>query len=282
MKKTVWQLTLSLSLGLLLTSVSVLAAEADKPGDRSHHQKQRMHTYRPAKGPLMGMLQDLNLSADQQTQLKALYGNRPQKAVQMKTLQEQLKTAFVSDSFDAAALKQQLQRQSQGDSARQMAEKTLKTWQILTPEQREQVEARLQKMTEKMGHKTQKAAARAEKNRTEARSRPLPRHLAALNLTEAQQAQLKARWAEKKPAQDQNREVLKKTSGQILGALKSGQATPESLAPLMPVAQMQRGALQMIDQMATLHQILTPAQRQQMVQLMQQRQNTRPSRHQGA
>lgn len=279
MKKTVWQL--ALSLGLLLTSVSVLAAEADKPSQRRHHTKQRMHTHRPAKGPLMGMLQDLNLSAEQQIQLKALYSNRQQKAAGMKTMQEQLKTAFISDRFDAAALKQQLQRQPQDDSAQEMAEKTLKAWQILTPEQRVQVEARLQKMAEKMAQKIQRSTARAEKNANEARSRKLPRHLAALNLTEAQQEQLKASWSAKNPVQGQSREALKNTAIQILAALKSGQATPESLAPLMPATQMQQGAEQMIDRMAALHQVLTPAQRQQMVTLMQQRHTSWQQRRQG-
>lgn len=285
MKKTFWHLALGLS--LLLSSAAAVSADTTGPRPAKqqrqhqgmHHKMQHPNMHR---GPFMGLMRDLELSAEQKAQFKALYSESRSKPTSHKAFRAKVQAAFVSEQFDAAALKQALQQEMTGAPAQKMAAHLLQAWQILTPEQRSQLEARLQQMEARRAKKAERFAAQRQKKQASDQPGRLPRHLKTLNLTEAQQSQLQALWDKNRSVRTQNGQDLKKHKKQILALLKSDQATPEKLAELMPAAQMQQGALQMIDRMAALHQILTPAQRQQMVEQMQQKQKFQPHRRQGA
>ena len=285
MNKKFWHLALGLSLIL----GSAAAVSADTTGSRpakQRHQHQGMHhkVQQPGmhKGPFMGLMRDLELSAEQKAQFKALYSAHLAKPANQKAFRAKVQAAFISDQFDATTLKQALQQEMTNAPAQKMAAYLLQAWQILTPAQRTQLETRLQQMEAKRAQKADKFATERQNKHASNRPGRLPRHLKALNLTEAQQTQLQALWQKNQSVRSQNWQGFNTHKKQILSALKSGQATPESLAKLMPAAQMQQGALQMIDRLAALHQILTPAQRQQMVERMQQRQKFRPHRRRGA
>ncbi|MBF2052651.1 MAG: Spy/CpxP family protein refolding chaperone [Candidatus Sericytochromatia bacterium] len=277
MKKTFFHLALGLS--LLVGSAAAVSAETagSHPAKQRRQQQGMRHKMQQSgmhQGPLMGLMRDLELSAEQKAQFKALYSEHMQQPTAHKAFRAKVQAAFVSEQFDATALKQALQQEMTNAPAKKMAAHLLRAWQILTPAQRTQLEARLQQMDVKMTQKAERFTADQPGR--------FPRPLSALNLTEAQQNQLQALWQENRSARTQNRQGLKNHTQQILAALKSGQATPESLAALMPADQMQQGALQMIDRLAALHQILTPAQRQQMVERMQQSQKSWQQRRQGA
>jgi Spy/CpxP family protein refolding chaperone len=251
-------------------SIPVWAQPASPaPVQQKKHDKAR-HPQKGIGGPLMGWLgKELNLSDAQKAEFKALMadmkGQRPAREAHQKMMQT-LKQAFLSETFDAATVRSQWQAlHGKGQPhSQKMAQALVKGWKILTPEQREQVQARMAKMEERM----QKYAAKPHAARPDKR---MGKMFGDLNLTEAQQQQLTALMMATAPdqAKIQQARQLKQS---VLTELKGG-ADPAKIAALLARMQpeMQPGIVKHLDMMAKAHAILTPAQRQQVVTQLEQR-----------
>ncbi|MEZ0368368.1 MAG: periplasmic heavy metal sensor [Candidatus Sericytochromatia bacterium] len=227
-------------------------------------------------GPMLGMfVKELNLTAEQQAQFKALFaqaraenqGLRPD----FKAVRDAIKAAFLSESFDAAALSAQLQQKlpAPGSHAPQMATKLIKAWQILTPEQQAKVVARLEQMEARMQQFQQNPAAAM--HRQEGPGRQLLQLARQLQLSADQQARLKAIWTTNKPERQNRMEQLRSLKQQVLTELRSGTPSADRIAALIaPLAQQgHQGLGKQLEKLAAVHDILTSAQRQQLVSLME-------------
>lgn len=244
----------------------------------------RGHGPQGQRGPAMMMgfvMKDLNLSAEQMQQLQALrseafaqfknQSNRPDR----QAMREAFKTAFLSDHFDPAALKAQFQsaRPNPQEMSKNVATHLLKAWQILTPEQQGKLEQKLSEMESRFA---QFKAKRPQAGQNAPGTR-LQKHLQQmadqLELTEAQQAQLKALWQQNRPQRQERMTEMKALKDKVLAELKSGHASVDSLsAILVPVfEQMPHRMDQHMSKMVALHDVLTPAQREKFVQGMEAR-----------
>lgn len=246
------------------------AAEGEtpaKPGGR--------HRGAHGWGHGMWFFKDLKLTPAQQAELKAMHADlRQQMATRKPDLQTgmtQLKQAFLADRFDAAALKAQLQAAHAGHSAemtQKMAANLIRVYQLLTPEQRQQVLERLNQMETKAAEWQQKSAARQG-------DKPTGGHLQALaaklNLSDAQKEQVAVLWKQAQPQHSERFQQAKALKQQVLAELQAPQPSASKLAQILTpmVQQMGQGMARHVDQMAALHAILTPQQRQQMVTLME-------------
>lgn len=272
---SLFQSTRLLALSLLATlSLSVpVWAQPASPASVSQPQAEKARPHKKGMGgPLMGWFgKDLNLSAAQKAEFKALMadlkGQRPagQREAHSQMMQT-LKQAFLSNTFDVAAVRSQLQGlQGHGKQHReQMAQALVKGWKILTPEQREKVQARMANREERL----QKWAAKPREAR---RDQPMGKLFGGLNLTEAQQQQLKALMTAQAPDKAKLQQA-RQVKQSVLAELKGG-ADPAKIATLLASIQpdVQQGMAKHLDMMAKVHAILTPAQRQQWVAQLEQR-----------
>lgn len=230
-------------------------------------------------GPMMGMMmKDLNLSDAQKAEFKALFeaakakhqqGARPD----MKAMHAKLKTAFLSDSFDANALRSELQAKAPDPAAMtgQMAENIVKAWKILTPEQQTKVLAGLDKMEQRMEGFRQKHTQAANGDH------PGAQHLKMLaeklQLTADQQSKLQELWQSGKPNREEHLQAMRAVKQQVVAELKGGNPSAERISALIApmAAKGRQGMGGHLDKMAAVHAVLTPAQRAQLVILMEQK-----------
>lgn len=229
----------------------------------------------PDRGPWSGhglmFLKGLKLTEAQQTELKAMHADlRTQMQARKPAMQEnlaQLKQAFLAERFDAAALKAQLRSAHAGHSAemtQKMATHLIRAYQLLTPEQRQQALAGLKQMEAKAAEWQQKSSSHQGRG-------PLQAMTAKLSLSETQQQQLATLWQQGQPQRSERRLQLQMLKQQVLAELQAPQPSASKLAQLLTpmTQQMGQGLDRHVDQMAALHAILTPQQRQQMVTLME-------------
>jgi len=230
-------------------------------------------------GMMFRMMKDLNLSDAQKAQFKALFEaaraqhqNQGQKP-DFKALHDTLKSAFLADKFDAAGLKAKLAQNlpQPGSHAPEMAANIVKAWGILTPEQQSKVVSHLDEMDQKMQQWKQNHANGPEGEHGPAEH--LQKLTEALKLSPDQQAKLKALWQGGQPDRQAMMQGFRQVKQQVLAELKSGHPSAAKIAAILaPMGQKGgQGMLAHIDKMAALHDILTPAQRQQMVTMMEQR-----------
>ncbi|PKL76747.1 MAG: hypothetical protein CVV27_08655 [Candidatus Melainabacteria bacterium HGW-Melainabacteria-1] len=228
--------------------------------------------------PMLGMfMRDLNLSDAQKAQFKALFEQaRAQHQTQrpdFKAIKEQFKQAFLSESFDAVALRSQVQSQAPDPAviSRHMAEHLLKAWQILTPQQQSKLVSRLDQMEARM----QKFAAQGP---AQGPHRDQLQKLAQqLQLSAEQQAQIQALWSASKPERTERHQQLKALKQSMLTELGNANPSVERMAGLIaPLAAKGQGQLgSHLDKMAGLHGILSSAQRAQLVSMMEQKHQAR-------
>lgn len=251
---------------------SILSVEEGQMGREGRHGKRKAHG-----GMMMKMLmRDLNLSDAQQAEFKALRSSAFKKMKAWKpSMQEAhalMKTAFLAESFDRTALEHdlsQLARPQSTEMAHTMAEHLIQAWNILTPEQRGKLEQRLDQFESRMKQFKAAKGPRA-KGRLE---RKLAKMSQALNLSEAQRTELKQAWEAHQPDREGRYEAMRAAKSQVLTALKSGQASAESLgAVLEPMTQKaQQGMTHHLDRMETLHRVLNAEQRQKLLDMMAER-----------
>ena len=223
---------------------------------------------------MMGMLmKDLNLTDAQKAQFKALMqegkGDHMAMRGQMKGFKEKLKTQFLSDNFDSASLKAELaqvNKPNASDMANTMAQKMVSAWQILTPEQQNQLEAKMSQMEEKFAKWEGKAPAHG------GQGKHLERLKSKLNLSDAQVQQLSKMKQSNQPERTEKMAQMRQLKNQVLAQLKAGASAEQIAATLAPVThKMGHGFDKQLEKMQAFHDVLTPAQRQQMVEMMQQR-----------
>lgn len=279
-----WTRTLSLSLVAALSlSIPVWAQPASPASaqEKVQGEKTRRHK-KDMGGPLMGWFgKDLNLSDAQKAEFKALMadmkGQRPagQREAHQKMMQT-LKQAFLSNNFDAVAVRAQLQGlQAPNQRSEKMAQALVKGWKILTPEQRAKAQTHMAQMEERM----QKRAAKPREARPD---KPMGKLFGELNLTEAQQQQFKALMVSQAPDMNAKLQKARQLKQSVLAEL-NGKADAAKIAAFLASMQpdMQQGMAKHIDMMAKAHAILTPAQRQQLVTQMEQRGQQWRQHHRG-
>lgn len=232
-------------------------------------------------GMMFGMMKDLNLSDDQKAQFKSLFEaaraqhqNQGQKP-DFKALHDTLKSAFLADKFDAAGLKAKLAQNlpQPGSHTPEMAANIVKAWGILTPEQQTKVVSHLEEMDQKMQQWKQNHPQGQDGKGQHGPAEHLQKLTDALKLSADQQAKLKSLWQGGQPDRQAMMQGFSQVKQQVLTELKSGHPSADKIAAILkPMAQKGQGGMAShIDKMAALHDILTPAQRQQMVTLMEQR-----------
>ncbi|MGV3523958.1 MAG: Spy/CpxP family protein refolding chaperone [Candidatus Sericytochromatia bacterium] len=240
-------------------------AQAAERGPSGHHGQS------DGKDHGLMFLRGLQLTDAQRTELKALHADlRTQMQARKPAMQEnmaQLKQAFLSERFDAAAVKAQLRSahaRNSADMAPKMATHLIRVYQLLTPEQRQQVEERLGQMEAQTAAWQQKSGARQGRN-------PLQAMAAKLSLSEAQHQQLASLWQQGQAHRSEGLLQLRGLKQQVLAELQAPQPSASKLAQILAprLQHMGQSLERHVEQMAALHAILTPQQRQQLVELME-------------
>jgi len=213
------------------------------------------------KGKSMGVggndFADISLSDEQKTALQALREEyKPEQPVapdtskqaEVKTL---IETAFLSSNFDAAALATQVSANAPNHDAQlqKQAELMIKSWQILTSEQKAQVKA----------NRPTQSDIGADKG-----APGIERLTSTLNLTAEQQASLKAAFEANKPDFESQKTAMQANRTAIQAELDASSPSVDNLVALLKANHPEK-ANQGLTQLAQLHAILTPEQRQSFV-----------------
>lgn len=224
------------------------------------------------------MARELNLTSEQKTQFQALMKpDAQQQAVtaemkaEMKALKAQVKTEFLSEQFDVAALQSAWDaiQKPDADAVRlKMAEKLHTAWHILTPAQQTQLEAKLVALEARFAEKAQTPSDK-QKGHAE---KMLARMTQQLGLSEAQQNTLKSRWEAQHGERQDRRAAMKAVKQTVLQQLKSGASAASIAQSLSPLGEHIGKSGHFLNRLATLHDILTPDQRQKLIETMAQHQ----------
>lgn len=284
-----WKIKLTAVLALLATigSFGAYALARSHGGGEGCHGKNESATEghhgwggHRMGGPghhLQGLIQELNLSPEQQKQFEQLKTeikqewqtqNGSHKQVR-QAFKEALKAAFLQDKFAPEPLKQQWQnlRAQVTPPTDKIAQNLVKVWGILTPAQRIQVEAKLDKMSGRI-----KGMMRFPMtDKMMAKGFPPMRHLlAALDLNDQQKEQLQALVNQKLPEMKAQMTQALQVKDQVLAELKQSPPNPTDIATLLKKAhgEFMGGIDRHLDAMGQVHDILTPEQRQAMVEKM--------------
>lgn len=226
-------------------------------------------------GPMMGLfMKDLNLNDTQKTQFKNLFTEARQNISHkesMKQTKDAIKQAFLAEHFDKAALQAQISSNLPDVASRSqtMANNLLKAWQILTPEQQSKVKDRLDKIEQKMQDWKNKGQAFAKGPHAD----HMQTLMQSLQVSEEQKTKLQAVWDAGKNERQEHFANMKDLKVKIIAELSSPQPNVERLAALIaPVANKVHSKMdKQLDKFASIHQILTSSQRQQLVSLMEQK-----------
>lgn len=235
---------------------------------------------------MMGlMIKELGLSDSQQAELQALRTSAEERFkaqhADHKDLKDAVKTAFLADKFDVAALSAQIQANKPEAQvvAKNMADHLVQAWQILTPEQQGKLEQRLSEMESRMDKMQGRFGGKGD---------PMQDHFKKmsenLSLSSEQQAQVKALWEQNKPDRQGMFQDMQAIKSQVLSELKSGQASSAKIAAILkPVVEKMGHKMEgHLQKMSDLHDVLTPVQRQKMVAQMEERaQNFHKGGHPG-
>ncbi len=238
------------------------------------HGKTGKHGKHGGHQMMIGMLmKDLNLSDSQKTQFKTLMqdGKADHQALreQMKGFKEKLKTQFLSDSFDSATLKAELAQVSKPNASEmstKMATKLVAAWQILTPAQQSQLETKLSQMEARFAQWQDKKPA------SDRQGKHLEQLKTKLGLSDAQIQELGVLKASNSPDRAAKMAEMRQIKTQVLAQLKAEASTEQIALTLAPMGEkMGHGFEKQLEKMQAFHAVLTPTQRQQMVEMMQQR-----------
>ncbi len=252
---------------------------ANEQVDQKQHRRGKHHK-RGHHGMMFGFLaRDLNLTDAQKAEFKSLMqaGREEHKAMgtQMKAFKQSVKTAFLSDSFDANALQAEwAQIKAQNTNPHQkMAEKMVQAWNILTPAQQAKVEERMNKLEERMARWEGK---KGEGQREGKHGKKLARLTQALDLTPEQQATLKTRWESNQAERQDRRARMKSVKNAVFAQLKAGGSAADVAQAMAPMMDSMEGkSSKYLNRLAGFHDVLTAEQRQKLVTLMEQHKHKR-------
>lgn len=225
------------------------------------------------KGNFMkGFLKDLNLTADQKTQLEALKKEMHSSADKDKNkgnreaFKNTLKEAFLSTTINKADLKAKLQALKPQDNSRAtlMATNLIKAYNILTPEQRTKIETKMNEMESKFQNMSKNPIGKMMQGFKDKR---FDWFTSDLNLNDTQKADLKALFNEGQPDRTSMFEKMKTVKNSVIAELKSGNPSADKIASIIKTAR--EGAESQIDsrldKFIKLHDTLTADQRQKLV-----------------
>jgi Spy/CpxP family protein refolding chaperone len=238
-------------------------------------------------GGIFGLTADLNLTADQKTQLEALRKeNQPAKVAPdkaemeanrtaMEALRKAINDAFISDNFDATALKAKLDalkpaKPNIDDHINAEANMIIKTFNILTPEQRTTIENKLKEFDNLIPKNI--PLPPADFDPAKMADLKITKLATELGLSDAQKTSLKEVLQPvtiEKPDYAAEQAKRKAARDALFTALKAGNATVESIAAILksnaPEIKIQEG--NELDQLAKIHAILNSDQRKKFIDL---------------
>lgn len=232
-------------------------ASKGAPGMKGGHRES------PGRGLGIAFGADLNLSTEQQAALKALHdelkptGMTPPERPDMSALKTAIETAFVSETFDLAAL-EALQPAPPDDSVLLTQDATLlvKSWAILTDEQKASVKARQAEMA---------TAERPDRPESANHKKPVNPLIEKLSLSTEQAAALEALKPERP---DPAKMHAQHAATQVAIQTELDQANP-SVDKLVAILTANRPTEKAgpLSHLASLHAILIAEQRQSFVAL---------------
>lgn len=234
---------------------------------------------------MAGFLKKLNLSDAQKAQLKALreetrseFKNNKETRGQFKQI---FKNAFLAAQFDTAAVKNQISpliAAQKNARSQKMAEKMVQVYSILTPEQRQEVYSQLDQIEKKMAGFAKMPFADKMlqfhgQGHGKGHGNRLEKMATELGLSEAQKTQLKGLFEQGQPQRLERMKAMSGIKTQLVTLFQAGNPSVEKVQAVLSTGltgmegQMERH-LQM---MAKVHDILTPAQREALVNKLETR-----------
>jgi Spy/CpxP family protein refolding chaperone len=228
------------------------------------------------KGPGMGIggidFAGITLSDEQKTALQALReAYKPEQPAAPDTskqaeIKAQIEAAFLSTSFDASALETQLSTNAPNHDAQlqSQAELMIKSWQILTAEQKSQVKAKQVERETQMAEREANRPDRTDVSMTDKGVPGIERLTSTLNLTAEQQASIKAAFEANKPDFEGQKATMQANRTAIQAELDAASPSAANLVTLLKANRPEK-ANHGLAQLAQLHAILTAEQRQSFV-----------------
>ncbi len=228
------------------------------------------------KGPGMGIggidFAGITLSDEQKTALRALHeAYKPEQPAAPDTskqaeIKAQIETAFLSSSFDVSALETQLSANAPNHDAQlqSQAELMIKSWQILTAEQKNQVKAKQVEREAQMAEREASRPAQTDISMTDKGVPGIERLTSTLNLTADQLASIKAAFEANKPDFESQKSAMQANRAAIQAELDSASPSATNLVTLLKANRPEK-ANHGLAQLAQLHAILTAEQRQSFV-----------------
>ena len=223
----------------------------------------------------MSFAAELNLTDEQKTALKALKPEgktnvSPPNPENREKANAIVNAAFLSETFDAAALKTELEglKPDHSSDLKQKAENMIKFYQILTPEQHAAMEAKASERESKMSE--QKRPERPEHSGMADKRITMLTEKLGLN---AEQVTAFKALEEDKPDFESQKSAQKATRDAIQAELKSESPSADKIVSILEEARPDRNPL---DKLADIYAILTPEQRQTWVTLQEQKPEGKP------
>lgn len=226
---------------------------------------------------MQALMKDLNLTDAQKAELKAMrkearstFQNHRQ---DRQAFQEVFKQAFLNDRFDTSALKAKIQPmiQARKEAMTQgMAEKLVNFHKILTPEQRKQLFEKLDLMEARFD--TFSKLPFADKM-AKGPGKRFEKLAAELGLSEDQKLQLTQLFESSQPQRQGQFQEFKSVKADLVKLFQAGTPSVASVKAILDRAstQMNSHLDQRLAMMAKFHAVLTPAQRQNLVQAFEKR-----------
>lgn len=256
-------------------SLNGFAAGGAQKGPHGGRGGQADHQGRPG-GPGMGIggidFAGITLSDEQKTALQALReAYKPEQPAapdssKQAEIKAQIETAFLSSSFDVSALETQLSANAPNHDAQlqNQAELMIKSWQILTAEQKAQVKAKQVEREAQMAEREANRPAQTELSMPDIAVKGIERLTSTLNLTADQQASLKVALEANKPDFESQKTAMQANRTAIQAELDAASPSAANLVTLLKANRPEK-ANHGLAQLAQLHAILTTEQRQSFV-----------------
>jgi len=291
MKKTIAKLILSVSLAtVFVTGCSTNPSSSNNFNLMSsesitENQKVGMFANHMNQMGFKALTKDLNLTKEQTDKINALREDGLKKFEANKAnrdeIQKVLKDAFLADKVDKTALKAKLDAlaPSQDERIDMMAKHIVVIYNILTPEQRVKAEekinsfeANIEKFRQNFQNK-QGTKGKFNKQGMKKDFGMMGMHggmfgLQNINLTDAQNEQIKTIMTETQPNRDEMINKAKTVKTSILAELKTGNPSVDKIKSILKESKgdIQSHLDKRLDTMIKVHDILTPEQRTQLAQ----------------
>ena len=223
------------------------------------------------KGNFMKVfIKDLNLTADQKAQFKAMKkemkGNFSKHKEDRTAFINTIKTAFLSTSINKEDLKAKLAALKPQDDKKEtlMAANIIKAYGILTPEQKTKIENKITEMETKFSNMEKNPMFNMFKA---FKDKKIDWLTSDLNLNDNQKTEIKALFNEQSPDKLAMIENMKKVKNAVLAELKTGNASQDKMVEIIKQAKnnMESGMDAKLDKLIKVHANLNADQRGKLV-----------------